>query len=191
MDGPCLATRARIRFARDEVELARADSGRSLSIAKRFKGSQVLLPALALCALHLAELDPAQAAALADDVLDGIADRRWMWAPSFLVELAHTLHCLERSEDFLRATAAAYPTPWLEAARAIGGGDFVRAADVLAGIGSRPDEAYARLRAAEALLAEGRRAEADEQLAPALEFFRSVRATRYLAHGERLVASLV
>jgi len=58
----------------------------------------------------------------------------------------------------------------------------------LAGIGSRPDEAYARLRAAEALLAEGRHAEADEQLAHALEFFRSVRATRYLAHGERLLA---
>ena len=118
-----------------------------------------------------------------------IAGRRWIWAPAFLVELAHVLHRLGRGDDFLRATAAAYATPWLESARAIGGGDFVRAADVLAGIGSRPDEAYARLLAAETLLAEGRRAEADEQLAQALEFFRSVRATRYLAHGERLVAS--
>jgi hypothetical protein len=162
---------------------------RSFSIARRHKVGQLLFPALALRALHLAEPDPADAAARAEEVLGGIAGRRWIWAPAFLVELAHALDRLGRSEDFLRATAAAYATPWLEAARAISGGDFVRAADVLAGIGSRPDEAYARLRAAEALLAEGRRAEADEQLAQALEFFRSVRATRYLAHGERLVAA--
>ncbi len=70
-----------------------------------------------------------------------IAGRRWIWAPAFLVELAHALHRLGRSDDFLRATAAAYATPWLESARAISGGDFVRAADVLAEIGSRPDEA--------------------------------------------------
>jgi hypothetical protein len=189
MDGPCFGARARIRFARDEAEFAGADSGRSLSIARRHESPQLLFPALTLRALHLAEADPAETAALADEVLGGIADRRWIWAPSFLVDLAHTVHGLGRSDDLRRATAAAYPTPWLESARAIGDGDFVRAADVLARIGSRPDEAYARFRAAEALLAEGRRSEADEQLAQALEFFRSVRATRYLAHGERLVTS--
>jgi hypothetical protein len=191
MDGPCFGTRARIRFARDEVELARADLDRSFSIARRHKVGQLLFPALALRALHLAEPDPADAAAHAEEVLGGIAGRRWIWAPAFLVELAHALYRLGRSEDFLRATAAAYATPWLESARAISGGDFVLAAEVLAGIGSRPDEAYARLRAAEALLAKGRRPEADEQLVQALEFFRSVRATRYVAHGERLVAFLV
>jgi class 3 adenylate cyclase len=189
MDGPCFGTRARIGFARGEVELADADWERSLSIARRHELGQLVFPALGLRALHLAEADPAKAAALADEVLGDIAGRRWIWAPAFLVELAHALERLGRSDDFLRATAAAYVTPWLESARAISGGDFVRAADVLAGIGSRPDEAYTRLRAAEALLVEGRRAEADKQLAPALEFFRSVRATRYLAHGERLVAS--
>ena len=189
MDGPCFGARARIRFARNEVEFAGADSGRSLSIARRYESPQLLFPALALRALHLAEDDPAEAAALADEVLGGIADRRWIWAPVFLVELAHALHRLGRSDDFRRATAAAYATPWLESARAIGDEDFVRAADVLAEIGSRPDEAFARLRAAEALLAERRRAEADKQLAKALEFFRSVHATRYLAHGERLVMS--
>jgi hypothetical protein len=189
MDGPCLGARARIRFARDEVGLAGADSERSLLIARRYKRGQLLFPALTLRALHLAEHDSAEAAALTDEVLGGIAGRRWIWAPAFLVELAHALYRLGRSDDFLRATAAAYATPWLESARAISGGDFVLAAEVLAGIGSRPDEAYARLRAAEALLAKGRRPEADEQLVQALEFFRSVRATRYVAYGERLVAA--
>jgi tetratricopeptide (TPR) repeat protein len=189
MDGPCFGTRARIRLARDDDQSARADSRQSLSIARRYEVSQLLLPALALHAFHVVESDRADAAALADEVLGGIDGRRWIWAPAFLVELAHVLHRLGRGDDVLRVTAAAYATPWLESARAIGRGDFVRAAGVLAAIGSRPDEAYARLLAAETLLAEGRRSEADEELAQALEFFRSVRATRYVAQGERLAAS--
>jgi hypothetical protein len=39
-------------------------------------------------------------------------------------------------------------------------------------------EAFYRLRAAEQLVVEGRRAEADAQLGPALGFYRSVGATR-------------
>ena len=43
--------------------------------------------------------------------------------------------------------------------------------------------------AAEALLAEGRRSEADLQLAQALAFYQSVGATRYILQGKRLVAA--
>ena len=46
MDGPCFGTRARIRFARDDDALARADLGTSLSIARRSGVSQLLFPAL-------------------------------------------------------------------------------------------------------------------------------------------------
>jgi hypothetical protein len=49
-----------------------------------------------------------------------------------------------------------------------------------------PHEAYARLRAAEQLAAEGRRAEADDQLARAVAFFREARATRWLRQAEAL-----
>jgi hypothetical protein len=50
-------------------------------------------------------------------------------------------------------------------------------------------EAFYRLRAAERLVGEGRRAEADEQLRPALAFYRSVRAARYVREGEALLAA--
>ncbi len=46
-----------------------------------------------------------------------------------------------------------------------------------------------RLRAAERLVADGRRAEADVQLQKALAFYRSVGATRYIREGEALLAA--
>jgi hypothetical protein len=56
-------------------------------------------------------------------------------------------------------------------------------------MGSLPDEALARLRAADKLVADGRRAEADEQLGRALAFFRSVGATVYVREAEALLAA--
>ena len=43
--------------------------------------------------------------------------------------------------------------------------------------------------AAEALITDGRRAEADAELARALAYFRSVRATAYTGRGEALLAA--
>ena len=48
---------------------------------------------------------------------------------------------------------------------------------------------FYRLCAAEQLVSEGRRAEADEQLRPALAFYRSVGAKRYVREGEALLAA--
>jgi hypothetical protein len=79
-------------------------------------------------------------------------------------------------------------TPWTEAARAYLTGDFVGAAEIFRRVGSKPDEAEARLRAAEQLIAEDAPEEADEQLQLALHFYRSVGATRYLAQAEELLA---
>jgi hypothetical protein len=56
-------------------------------------------------------------------------------------------------------------------------------------IGDAELAAHARLRAVEQLLAEGRRAEADEQLRRSLAFWKSVRATRYIREGEALLAA--
>ena len=82
-----------------------------------------------------------------------------------------------------------FETPWLLAARAIAAGDFVRAAGIFQEIGDASTEAFCRLRAAETLVAAGRRAEADEQLRPALAFYRSLGATRYIREGEALLAA--
>lgn len=52
---------------------------------------------------------------------------------------------------------------------------------------STPDEAEVRLRAAEQPAASARRAEADEQLRQAFEFYRSVDAVRYVEECETLL----
>lgn len=80
-------------------------------------------------------------------------------------------------------------TPWLEAAIAFCTGDFQRSAEIYAEIGDKPEEAYARVRLAEALVAEERRAEADAELERALAFWRSVGATAYIREGEALLAA--
>jgi class 3 adenylate cyclase len=69
------------------------------------------------------------------------------------------------------------------------GGDFTTAADLLHTIGSLPDEAEARLRAAEQLSRAGRGDDARSQLARANDFFRSVRAVRYQNECRRLLAA--
>lgn len=76
---------------------------------------------------------------------------------------------------------------WLDAASAFLQGNYERAAELYSAIGSDVDEARARLRAAKALAAEGRRAEAGEQLDRALAFYRSVGATRFIREAETLL----
>jgi len=63
----------------------------------------------------------------------------------------------------------------------------VRAADILQSFGAVALEAHARLRAAQRLAREGRRAEAADQLAAALAFYRSVRATGAVREAEELL----
>jgi hypothetical protein len=81
------------------------------------------------------------------------------------------------------------PTSWLRAATAMATGEFEQAANTYAEIGSLPDEAFARLRAAEQLLATGRQADGTAQLQRALGFYRQVRATAYLRQAEALLAA--
>jgi hypothetical protein len=80
-------------------------------------------------------------------------------------------------------------TPWMEAARAYAAGELEEAADILGAIHAVPDEAFVRLRAAEALMHEGRRAEADAELQKALAFYRSVGATAYIREAEGMFAA--
>jgi thioredoxin-like negative regulator of GroEL len=65
-------------------------------------------------------------------------------------------------------------------------GAFDRAAELLHEIGSLPDEAEARVRAAEVLAAAGRRSEADAQLERALAFYSRLGAEALMAEAERV-----
>ena len=95
---------------------------------------------------------------------------------------------LGRGREFVEALERARAqTPWHEAARLVVGGDL--AGQPLYGeIGSVPDEAYARLRAAGAFVESGRRAEADGQLRLALPVLAKLGATAWAAEAEALLA---
>jgi hypothetical protein len=106
-----------------------------------------------------------------------------------LIDLAFVAHELGCAEELAEHLERGPQTTWADASRAVLRGDFVKGADLLDEIGDAKLEAVARLRAAEQLVAEGRRTEADEQLQRSLGFWRSVRATRYIRQAEALLAA--
>jgi hypothetical protein len=95
---------------------------------------------------------------------------------------------LGRAKELEEAIERAVQMLWHDAARRIAVGDAAGAAEVYAEIGSVPDEAYARLRAADDLVRRGRRAEADAQLRLALPVFAQLGASAWQAEAESLLA---
>ena len=183
--------RAVIRLARGEEAGAVADSARALELGRQGEDPQAVNPPLAFHSHVLLALGRREeAAALADELLERACANRSSFVSLWAIPLAIVLTALGRGEDFEQVvegrTAA---TRWLEAGRAYAEGKFEEAADVLGDMGALPEEAYARLRAAEALVEEGRRQEADAQLQRALVFYRSVGATAYIDEAEELFAA--
>jgi tetratricopeptide (TPR) repeat protein len=181
----------RIRLARGDVRRALVDAEPMLEIGRASREPQVRGPALAAAAFaRLAAGERDECATLADETIEFM---NWDSLYTYLNVgplLGPTLHALGRGAELTeRAARVSRRTPWLEAAAASAAGDFTRAAAVYERMGDRPDEAYARLEAAEQLIAEGRGAEADAHLARALAFFRSVGATGYVEAGERMLAA--
>jgi hypothetical protein len=122
--------------------------------------------------------------ALARELLSLQGD--WVWSR---IDLAWVAERLGVDRELRGQFEMMHPSLGLDALRAVLERDFERAAEGFAEIGSLPDEAFARLRAAERLVAEGRVNAADTQLHQALGFWRSVGATRYIREGEALLAA--
>jgi tetratricopeptide (TPR) repeat protein len=184
--------RGRIRLARDDVQGAADDAAESLPLGRQGKDPQTLLPALSFAAVASLEAGRiGEAEELADELLDlDVAAHKTPHHVSPVFDLAWVLTELGRSAELAEAIdAVAVRTPWIEAAAAVARGEYVRAADMYAEMGARPNEAHTRLRAAAQLVEAGRRAEADDQLQKALGFWRSVGAKRYVREGEALLAS--
>jgi hypothetical protein len=184
MDGLALMWRSLIRLARDEATLARADADEAVTIARRLKDPQALLPALGTGALVHAELGAsAHARALLDELEPGpfVSSIPAAFFAASLLELTDEFR--SRTREFRRGTR------WDPPADAVLDRRWADAADGYRAMGARPFAALAALRAAETLVGAGRRAEADEQLSRALEFWRSVGAKRYVREGEALLAA--
>jgi len=182
--------RALIRFARDDAAGALSDAELARELGREAGDPQILLASLGLSGLVYARLEDERADAVLDDALEALNGPQMGWGVVVSAELACLARELGRSAELAVLIAREAPwSRWLAAAGAILGGDMRRAADVLGDIGARPIEAFCRLCAAEELVAAGRRADADEQLRPALAFYRGVRATRYMREGEALLAA--
>ena len=185
--------RARIRLARDDVAGAESDAEIAIALVRRIGEFQVVAPALAEASLVAAALGrESDALALVDELIE--LDRpRPVRARStttgFYVPFALAAVEVGRASEFLEVTAnVEHPSPWLTAGRAYARGELGAAVELLSRL-SVPDTAWARLRAARALVDESRRAEADAQLHRALAFYRSVGGTRYIREGEALLAA--
>ena len=192
MEMPCRVLRGRMRLGRGDSAGGLEDGERALELAREAKDPQVLWPSLAFCARALADSAPERARALIDEFLSGWEAQEWLsHSESFWsFDAAVALRATKRESVFLEGAAhSKWPTPWRRGAVAFVSGDARAAADIYGDIGAGPEEAYARLRAAERLVGEGRRAEADAELERALAFWRAAAATAYIREGEALMAA--
>jgi tetratricopeptide (TPR) repeat protein len=177
--------RGAVRLARGDDDGALEDARSGLAVARNAKDPQALVPALGLSARVHAELGrTAEARQIARELLS--LRGGWGW---FRIDLAWVAERLGIDGELRRQLDTMHPSLGLDALRAVLDREFERAAERFAEIGSLPDEALARLRAAERLVAEGRANSADTQLQQALAFWRDVGATRYIREGEALLAA--
>jgi class 3 adenylate cyclase/tetratricopeptide (TPR) repeat protein len=180
--------RAWIRLGRGDISGAIEDIERGLEHGRRAGDPQAFLPLLvqrSYIYAKIGRLDEARADAA--EALEYARDH-----PDFASVLAMltTVAADLEIEPELRDALQDMPEgAWEAAARAERDGDFSRAADLLADIGSPTLEARDRLAAAEVLFAAGRREEGEAELERALDFYRSVGATAHLEQGEALLAA--
>jgi class 3 adenylate cyclase len=181
--------RAMIRFARGDTEGALADAHRAAELGRRARDPQAVFPSLSVLAELLLEegrVDEARAAA-EELATRAKAGERPGFPPRGSTVFA--LVTLIGAQRVLELVADGPATSSKDAAIAIVDGELVVAADIYSLHGDVVSEAATRMRAAEKLLAEGNRRDADAQLQKALAFYRSVGATRYVREGEALLAA--
>jgi tetratricopeptide (TPR) repeat protein len=191
MESTCRVLRGRLRLARGDLAGARADADAALALVEEAEDLVGLHETLGLriCVL-LAGDQVAAAEAAAARLLALIRDQEKAGiSADWSADVTDALTRLGHGPELAALLARLQPTPWLDGARAIAEGDPERAAAVYTGIGSLPDEALARLRAAALLTAAGRPADAAPHLDRALAFARSVGARALTREAEALLAA--
>jgi hypothetical protein len=192
MDVTCRLVRGYVHLARGDLPAALEEADNLLEVARTTADFQQLNPAPAFCARASLDVgDLGQAGAYATELLATMAQaEQVLMGAGWMPDLAVVLEALGRGDELRGLAADQHPTPWLAAAAAAAAGELERAADLCAEIGSLPDEAFVRLRAAGQLLDAGRPADAHAQLRRAVAFHRAVGAGAYLRQAEQLLAEL-
>ena len=168
--------RARIDAARGDQAAATRHATEAVRLAREIGEPQYFVSALGVAA-HLSVVNGRLDAAA--ELVDELLSRWWMGvaiSSEALMSAAFAASSIPAMRNRFAAAAGdfALPSRWVEAAEVVAEGDFERAADLYAGIGSLPDEAYARQRTGSAA-----------QVERSLGFWHSVGATAHVAAAER------
>jgi hypothetical protein len=132
---------------------------------------------------------PADADAALDELLEGMRAHEsvgdpGVWHSELVLELMEAGR-LDRSSEIVQRLS---PSPWRDLCAAVSELRLLDAAELAAATGEQPLQAELRLRAAQALVAEGRHLEAADQLEKARAFWTRVAATAYLREAEEVLA---
>ncbi len=175
-----LVVRAELRLARGDLAGAVADAEQALIEARANAEVQAVSFVLAGCA-HVFTIasERRRGAELAHELLAALRQGiRLQFAVINLPAFACAAVRLGLGGELVDALAGHPESRWTEAVRAYVAADFVAAAEILGRAGAKPDEAEARLRAG------------GEHIHRALEFYRSVGATRYVREAESQLAAI-
>jgi predicted ATPase/class 3 adenylate cyclase len=175
MESVCRDTRALIRLARGDTAAALSDSERSLELGRSVADLQVLGPALSIRARILVGAGELEAAG---ELLDELEATPFASRSAGTADFAFAAVAAGRHPGVFAAAREILTTPWIEGGDAVCRGDFAHAADLYAALGSLPDEASARLFSGE-----------EAEVRRALDFYRSVGATRWIREAESLLAA--
>jgi tetratricopeptide (TPR) repeat protein len=171
--------RSVVRLSRGDVAGGVQDAMECLHRAREQKDPQALLPALACAAFaSMAAGKLADAERHVDEV---VAFDPALYLGPTLFYLPWVLQALGRTDELADVLSRVpRPSPWLEAGKAIADGEFARAARFYAQPPAPAWEAYAHLRAAQV-------GDPEADLHRAIDVFREMNATAYLAEAEHLV----
>jgi class 3 adenylate cyclase/tetratricopeptide (TPR) repeat protein len=190
METGCLTVRSAIGMARGATDAALADAARIVELDRVIQDPQNLFPGLSFRALSLVRAGrPDEALPVVRELLE-LARQSESRAAYWFVDAAVALTEIGRTEELVElAGEAPGETPYARGLAALARGDLLTAAEAFEGTGSKVESSYVRLLAGERLVAAGRQAEADAQLAQALTFYRGVRASAYVRRAEALLAA--
>jgi len=189
MEFAALDLRARLALARGAPTVALEATAREIELTRAIADPQALLVALGTrskCLREVGRVGDAEplvgeimAMWRASDVLTGM---------TAALDVAWTLREVGRGSEMLEIIdATGWRSRWFTAAKYVLRGELVEGAEVCQRIGSLPEEAEARLRAAEELPLD--EPERSEHARRALSFYRRVRASALIGRSEALLTS--
>jgi len=183
--------RALILEARDRTAEAMVEIESVLAHVRTAGDVQVIWPALSIFVKLAHRLGrTADADRALNELMDGMRAHESVGDPG-IWHAGIALDLLEagRADESTQIVERLTPGPWRDVCSAVAERRLVEAADILAATGEQTLQAELRLLAARQLVAEGRPAEAAEQLERARAFWTGVGATTYLREADELFAA--